>query len=770
MDIAKQCIVTTTTSGDVAAYEYPSGRELFQTSIKGSADRVAQRPGSSQVAFACKDGVVRIFDLEKITLDPVVLLVSQGEWVNDVKYSPTGDLLAASCNDNSIHIYDARNNECTFVLKMHVDRVRDLAFSHDSTMLVSASADGNAIVWRLFPDPNHGHHLLGHNDLVYTCAVSNLHGNTVVVTGGRMDILSFWNQSADGSFPAAREWKVPSGLCINKVLYNFEETLLAVACGFRNSEGMVYVFKTDGAAEPILRVPFAEPCVDLSFSIADDTLITAHGSATSVVPIDDGKRRPILTRSGNCYGCSFVEYVVKADPVPLIDRHKWIVLDAPEDYQVEEAAPEGADPLGENTPFLPALTPPQQRVLSTVVAVRNLVGHGIAPRLDSKKFLGAPGTLETAVSLFVELMLNRGIRVDLVSMLPGDGQFVDAPDRAARTGFANFGALHQLASCGGAWRASFILRIHLDQSALSAVKSEDPTERSTFANKFRRDVASALHVEEGFIRVLGISASAPAEIKLDISSITRSHTTELADELVLQVQDPTSQIYKGHVTRSLVPQDDLVYEFTTAFTHMQLPLDLFDPSYNRDFGTSQYVLGQPPNEDRGSEPYYPPTGWFRHGLKVSNKYDNNRWLTMTNADGEWPVAFHGSTLASARAVVHTRILGGQADEFRREAARMNPASDVEQAVYVNPDVYVCDLDGAIPATQIWVMTPEGGLKAETFKVAFQCRIDKALRTQHKPWQGHPHSSLPQGNNSVYRMYSLNAVRPYGLLIKKLPNA
>ena len=41
------------------------------------------------------------------------------------------------------------------------------------------------------------------------------------------------------------------------------------------------------------------------------------------------------------------------------------------------------------------------------------------------------------------------------------------------------------------------------------------------------------------------------------------------------------------------------------------------------------------NEYRGGKPYDPPIGWIGIGLKVFDKYGNNKWIGMSNTEGEW---------------------------------------------------------------------------------------------------------------------------------------
>jgi len=69
---------------------------------------------------------------------------------------------------------------------------------------------------------------------------------------------------------------------------------------------------------------------------------------------------------------------------------------------------------------------------------------------------------------------------------------------------------------------------------------------------------------------------------------------------------------------------------------IKLNSSLFDKAGNKS-------SGWPEGEKRGNMDYFPPKGWIGHGLKVWDKYDNgdNTWIGMSNAIGEWCVAYHG---------------------------------------------------------------------------------------------------------------------------------
>ncbi|CAF1161995.1 unnamed protein product [Rotaria sp. Silwood1] len=81
--------------------------------------------------------------------------------------------------------------------------------------------------------------------------------------------------------------------------------------------------------------------------------------------------------------------------------------------------------------------------------------------------------------------------------------------------------------------------------------------------------------------------------------------------------------------------------------YLQLQAFDFDPKYNYDY-TKPDV---PAELMHGSLPHYLPIGWFRHALKVDNKYKyGSTWLGSSNGPGEWPVAFHGTKSRAVKSI------------------------------------------------------------------------------------------------------------------------
>lgn len=68
--------------------------------------------------------------------------------------------------------------------------------------------------------------------------------------------------------------------------------------------------------------------------------------------------------------------------------------------------------------------------------------------------------------------------------------------------------------------------------------------------------------------------------------------------------------------------------------------DMFDSQGNRSSGWGKGEKRGPPNH---LIDYDPPEGYFGYGLKVWDQYGNNTWLGYTNQEGEWYIAYHGTS-------------------------------------------------------------------------------------------------------------------------------
>jgi hypothetical protein len=159
---------------------------------------------------------------------------------------------------------------------------------------------------------------------------------------------------------------------------------------------------------------------------------------------------------------------------------------------------------------------------------------------------------------------------------------------------------------------------------------------------------------------------------------------------------------------------------------------------------------------RAKRPYYLPLGWYRHALNVENKYkDGSIWLGHVNAEGEWPVAFHGTKAGAVSGIVQHGLLPSTAktDVVKIEAiAQMGKEAD-------RPGLYVathCN-GGSYPQyTEAFTVNsfPD---KSERFSIVFQCRVQPGKFSTH---------TTPVSKGEAWRIVDPSAVRPYGILLKK----
>lgn len=112
--------------------------------------------------------------------------------------------------------------------------------------------------------------------------------------------------------------------------------------------------------------------------------------------------------------------------------------------------------------------------------------------------------------------------------------------------------------------------------------------------------------------------------------------------------------------------------------------------------TKDWGVGQ----KRGREQYYPPEGWIGIGIKVFDKYFNDKWLDMQNKPGEdeWVVAYHGVGRGQCVRDVNgipSSIIGmgfkaGKAQEHKNCEDSYHPGNKVGEGVYCTPYINIAE--------------------------------------------------------------------------------
>lgn len=179
--------------------------------------------------------------------------------------------------------------------------------------------------------------------------------------------------------------------------------------------------------------------------------------------------------------------------------------------------------------------------------------------------------------------------------------------------------------------------------------------------------------------------------------------------------------------------------------------DIFNHNYDMDYTSAIYSNGY--KEKRGKEDYYFPYGWSRCGLNLKDYFNYNQgdklnWLTMTNHDDEWSVAFHGTSLDSLRKIIndssgHPKLIQGPR-QLCADSKNQNPRSDTYNELCGNGIYCTTKIEKAEPYAN------SVKFDKKNYKIALQCRINpKKFRY------------------AGYDYYITNSedIRPYGILLK-----
>ena len=111
----------------------------------GGINEVAFSPDGQLLASASSDKTVRLWDPK--TGASRGTLKGHSDWVRVVAFSPDSQLLASASDDQTVRLWDPKTGSSRSTLKGHSERVTAVAFSPDSQLLASASDDQTVRLW-----------------------------------------------------------------------------------------------------------------------------------------------------------------------------------------------------------------------------------------------------------------------------------------------------------------------------------------------------------------------------------------------------------------------------------------------------------------------------------------------------------------------------------------------------------------------------------------------------------------------------------------------
>lgn len=193
------------------------GKQVFQIfdTQSHAVSNLDFSPDSQLIAIGTWDpslsshGTVVLGKIEKNKIALLKTLIGHGDWVEEVSFSPTGDILASASRDGTIKIW-SRDGSPLKTLRGHSNYVISLSFHPDPKIriLASASSDRTVKLWNIDTGSEIAT-LKGHadkigNSLQYVVRFSP-DGNLLAATGDKNTIV-FWDFNLNNLLELACSW------------------------------------------------------------------------------------------------------------------------------------------------------------------------------------------------------------------------------------------------------------------------------------------------------------------------------------------------------------------------------------------------------------------------------------------------------------------------------------------------------------------------------------------------------------------------------------
>mmetsp|Transcript_98204 Transcript_98204/g.168944 ORF Transcript_98204/g.168944 Transcript_98204/m.168944 type:complete len:350 (-) Transcript_98204:68-1117(-) len=183
----------------------------------------------------------------------------------------------------------------------------------------------------------------------------------------------------------------------------------------------------------------------------------------------------------------------------------------------------------------------------------------------------------------------------------------------------------------------------------------------------------------------------------------------------------------------------------------ETPHEFFDFRYNVDYRD----WDGPEKETRGGVVYNYPKGWKRFAVRVKNRFGNdNSWLRLDGNDGEWAVAYHGTTYEALVPILEGGLKAGRAQVYeKKKDARTG--QNIGRGIYCTPSMSVAQ---AYASSR----TGEGCFSLHGHNALFvvTCRI--------KPSAIKRCQDENKDSGAYWVINDVDDIRPYGVLVKEAP--
>ncbi len=216
--------------------------------------------------------------------------IQTGYWTTSLAFNPESRLLAAAGKDGVIRIWDIQRGTLSLEIPAHKKGVNAVAFSPDGRYLASAGNDAIARIW----DPNSGEQLtqmIGGTYAVPAIAFDN-DGNALAIANG--DVIRFRDVETGRFVKTYRSQEPNYSLAISP-----DGELLA-AGGLSNN---IHLWQLALNAKPVILAPLENsPSLVWSLSFSPDGNLLAAGGSDRLLRVWDVKRGTLLVSAASHLG------------------------------------------------------------------------------------------------------------------------------------------------------------------------------------------------------------------------------------------------------------------------------------------------------------------------------------------------------------------------------------------------------------------------------------------------------------------------------------